>query len=164
MFVLFWLFFFRNLMGHRWNPSPSPYITKTMFQLQRVRFIAGMKSPTKNADENFQKKAKNLIFWSVLQDRIKTKAEQVDAIMSLHTYVGHSSCFMILAPVQHHYESNEILSFSSWRSRGWCQFELATAMLLGTKPVLLISSKGAVMHLFHRNSAVGKTWRKSYNL
>jgi len=110
------------------------------------------------------KKTQNLIFWSVLQDRLKTKAEQVDAIMSLHTYVGHSSCFMILAPVQHHHESNEILSFSSWRNRGWCQFELATAMLLGTKPVLLISSKGAVMHLFHRNSAVGKTWRKSYNL
>ena len=87
------------------------------------------------------------------QDRLfQTKAEQVDAIMSLHTYVGHSSCFIILAPMQHHHESNEFLSFSSWRNRGWCQFELATAMLLGTKPVLLISSKGAVMHLFHRTS------------
>ena len=136
-----------------------------MFQLQRVRFIAGMKSPTKNADENVQKETQKISFFGAFfEDRMKTKAEQVDAIMSLHTYVGHSSCFMILAPVQHHHESNEILSFSSWRNRGWCQFELATAMLLGTKPVLLISSKGAVMHLFHRNSAVGKTWRKSYNL
>lgn len=110
------------------------------------------------------KKQKNSFCGAFFQDRMKTKAEQVDAIMSLHTYVGHSSCFMILAPVQHHHESNEILSFSYWRNRGWCQFELATAMLLGTKPVLLISSKGAVMHLFHRNSAVGKTWRKPHKL
>lgn len=83
-------------------------------------------------------------------ERVATKAAQLDAIMSLHAYVGRSSCFTILAPTQHHHESAQLLSYRSWRSRGWCQFELATAMLAGTKPVLLVSSKGSVMHLFHR--------------
>ena len=118
-----------------------------------------LKSPESRCQDDIQKGLQlreidvGLTFRSGFQDRLfQTKAEQVDAIMSLHTYVGHSSCFIILAPMQHHHESNEFLSFSSWRNRGWCQFELATAMLLGTKPVLLISSKGAVMHLFHRTS------------
>ena len=34
--------------------------------------------------------------------------------------------------------------------RGWCQFELAVNILLGTKPVLLISSETAVKHLCFR--------------
>ena len=36
------------------------------------------------------------------------------------------------------------------RRRGWCQFELAVNILLGTKPVLLISSETAVKHLCFR--------------
>lgn len=82
-------------------------------------------------------------------DRSQLDGEFTNAVMSLHTYVADSSFFVILAPCQHH-EKGHLMSYGSWKSRGWCQFELAVNILLGTKPVLLISSETAVKHLCFR--------------
>lgn len=75
-------------------------------------------------------------------DKQQVQREMLSAVMSLHTYVAHCSFFVILAPVQYH-ESGRLMSYSSWKSRGWCQFELAVNGLLGcgSKPVLQVDSK-----------------------
>eukprot|EP00913_Durusdinium_trenchii_P000887 g825.t1 len=71
------------------------------------------------------------------------------AVMSLHTYVAHCSFFVVLAPIQYH-TSGRLMSYSSWKSRGWCQFELAVNGLLGsgTKPVLNVDTK-TVWHVHY---------------
>lgn len=75
-------------------------------------------------------------------EKRQVQAEMRAAVMSLHTYVAHCSFFVILAPIQYH-ESGRLMSRCSWKSRGWCQFELAVNGLLGsgTKPVLHVDGK-----------------------
>eukprot|EP00913_Durusdinium_trenchii_P000976 g901.t1 len=74
--------------------------------------------------------------WS---DEAKQEQEQFlrDAIRSLHTYVAHSSFFLILAPAQHH-EKGRLMDYTSWKSRGWCQFELTVNVLMGGRHVRLM--------------------------
>ncbi|CAE7367239.1 Ank2 [Symbiodinium microadriaticum] len=69
-----------------------------------------------------------------------------DAVMSLHTYVAQSSFFAVLAPAQNH-ENGRLMNYMSWKRRGWCQFELAVNVLLGTNPVLHIASKNIARHM-----------------
>jgi len=69
-----------------------------------------------------------------------------DAVMSLHTYVAQSSFFAVLAPAQNH-ENGRLMNYMSWKRRGWCQFELAVNVLLGTNPVLHIASENIVRHM-----------------
>jgi len=67
-----------------------------------------------------------------------------DAIRSLHTYVAHSSFFLILAPAQHH-ELGRLMDYTSWKSRGWCQFELTVNVLMGGHaPVIMVQGLGSV--------------------
>lgn len=81
--------------------------------------------------------------WS---DEAKQEQEQFlrDAIRSLHTYVAHSSFFLILAPAQHH-EKGRLMDYTSWKSRGWCQFELTVNVLMGGRaPVIMVQGLGSV--------------------
>lgn len=77
----------------------------------------------------------------------QVQADMRAAVMSLHTYVAHCSFFVILAPI-HYHESGRLMSRCSWKSRGWCQFELAVNGLLGsgTKPTLHVDGR-ALWHV-----------------
>lgn len=82
-------------------------------------------------------------------ERRQVQEDMRAAVMSLHTYVAHCSFFVVLAPIQYH-TSGRLMSYSSWKSRGWCQFELAVNGLLGsgTKPVLNVDTK-TVWHVHY---------------
>jgi ankyrin repeat protein len=67
------------------------------------------------------------------------------AVRSIPAYVEHSSVMLILAPVCPHGNLDEICSFSSWRSRGWCRMELVSALLSRTDmKVMVCKGDGAV--------------------
>lgn len=78
------------------------------------------------------------------EEREEQENQLRDAIRSLHTYVAHSSFFLILAPAQHH-ELGRLMDYTSWKSRGWCQFELTVNVLMGGHaPVIMVQGLGSV--------------------
>lgn len=83
------------------------------------------------------------------EDRQQQQEQLREAIESLHTYVAHSSYFLILAPVQHH-EQGRLMDYSSWKSRGWCQFEFTVNVIMGAKPVFLVQGLRAVKKVSSR--------------
>eukprot|EP00435_Cladocopium_sp_Y103_P066699 s393_g29.t1 len=78
------------------------------------------------------------------EEREEQENQLRDAIRSLHTYVAHCSFFLILAPAQHH-ELGRLMDYTSWKSRGWCQFELTVNVLMGGHaPVIMVQGLGSV--------------------
>eukprot|EP00929_Paragymnodinium_shiwhaense_P076247 TRINITY_DN39169_c0_g1_i7.p1 TRINITY_DN39169_c0_g1~~TRINITY_DN39169_c0_g1_i7.p1 ORF type:complete len:643 (-),score=59.91 TRINITY_DN39169_c0_g1_i7:81-1949(-) len=55
------------------------------------------------------------------------------AVDSIPAYIEQSEFFFILAPRCQRAETNEELSYQSWRSRGWCRAERAARMLMTSK-------------------------------
>lgn len=49
--------------------------------------------------------------------------QQLAAIQSIPAYLERCDYFWILAPTARHVDTNELCSFATWRSRGWCRLE-----------------------------------------
>ena len=64
----------------------------------------------------------------------------VNAIRSLPSFVERSDLMLILAPVvkHRHRADGYVCNYISWRTRGWCRLELASALLARTSPRIMV--------------------------
>jgi len=61
----------------------------------------------------------------------EVKQEMFKAVNSIPTYVAKADLFVVIAPIQNHYDTGEVLDFSTWSDRGWCRTELVCHALGG---------------------------------
>ena len=50
-----------------------------------------------------------------------------DAVDSIPSYIEAASLVLVLVPICSHKNRDEVLTYQSWRSRGWCRLELCAA-------------------------------------
>lgn len=61
------------------------------------------------------------------------------AVDSIPAYVELSNYFIIIAPpLEHADKANTILSYGSWKSRGWCRLERAARALCAANPTMIL--------------------------
>ena len=72
------------------------------------------------------------------------KELQAKSIASIHSYVGDSEFFFVLAGAWSH-DNGQVRDFRAWESRGWCRVEqISNALSLRSKPLIVIQSSSDI--------------------
>ncbi|CAE7836926.1 unnamed protein product [Symbiodinium sp. CCMP2592] len=135
-------------VSHQWlkKMHPDPHFQQTrVLQEALVNLLSGRSRVAPQAGCSFAQnvriqdlKAKPLYIWYDYMSCPQLVADKGDpaVLQSLHNavesipgYVQMSAFFFILAPPVQHMETGRLLSYSSWKARGWCRLERAAHCL-----------------------------------
>lgn len=81
----------------------------------------------------------------------ETRAQQIQAILSIPSYCVQSEVFLVLCPALLHCSTGLELDYMSWRSRAWCRAEAVVRMLTTRKNVSILVVKSAVQAIYVMN-------------
>ncbi|OLQ14437.1 hypothetical protein AK812_SmicGene1416 [Symbiodinium microadriaticum] len=135
-------------VSHQWlkKMHPDPHFQQTrVLQEALVNLLSGRSRVAPQAGCSFAQnvriqdlKAKPLYIWYDYMSCPQLVADRGDpaVLQSLHNavesipgYVQMSAFFFILAPPVQHMETGCLLSYASWKARGWCRLERAAHCL-----------------------------------
>lgn len=81
----------------------------------------------------------------------ETRAQQLQAILSIPAYCVVSEVFLVLCPSLLHCSTGLELDYISWRSRAWCRVEATVRMLTTRKNTSILVVKSPVQVLYVMN-------------